>query len=113
VQAAYDAALGAPRRHAACLSILTPSAPLSADASSPERDMRSEEERCADAERAWEQMQVWLLSAPASSRQAALALVLDDRGQCQAFARSCEALEAVVCGLEGLQINNTRHGMRA
>lgn len=101
VQAAYDTALGAPRRHAACLSILAPASALQADAASPAHDDRSEEERCADAMRAWEQMQVWLMRAPRTSRAAALALVLDDQGDGGAFERGRIAIAEVVCGLEG------------
>ena len=101
VQAAYDAALGAPRRHAACLSILTPPDALQADAASPALDTRTEEERCAAAERAWEEMQGWMMQAPRSSRAAALALVLDDQGDGGAFRRAQEALGFVILGLEG------------
>ena len=101
VQAAYDASLGAPRRHAACLAVLTPVRALSADAASPAPDLRPEEERVAAAARAWEEMEVCLLSAPASSRAAARALVLDDQGDRWAFARAKPALIQMVRGLTG------------
>lgn len=76
--ARYDAAIGAPRRHAVCLRLLAPLDAMEATADSPAPDDRSEVERRNAAVNGWMAMQGWLgwVDKPAASQ--ALRVVVDD-----------------------------------
>lgn len=76
--ARYDAAIGAPRRHAVCLRLLAPLDVMEATADSPASDDRPEAERHASAVSGWMAMHGWLgwVDKPAASQ--ALAVVVDD-----------------------------------
>ena len=78
VWVAYDRALGAPNRHAACLRILLPVDRMEASASDPAPDDRPEEERYRSAISAWMAVQGWLGYCDGRARSACIAAVVDD-----------------------------------
>jgi hypothetical protein len=78
VWVAYDWALGAPNRHAACLRILMPVDRMEASASDPAPDDRPEEERYRSAISAWMAVQGWLGYCDGRARSACIAAVVDD-----------------------------------
>lgn len=91
VQAAYDRACGAPRRHAKCLALLAPTDVIEAGADSPPTDLRSPEEIDRQAVSAWMRLKGWLwLAGP--DAVGCEAVVIDD-AQC----RDAAALVRVLC----------------
>jgi len=60
VVTAYDAAIGAPRRHAVCLRLLVPIARMEATAETPPVDDRTPEDRDRQAVSALMQLEGWL-----------------------------------------------------
>lgn len=61
---AYDAAMGAPSRHAQCLRIMTPPDAMQTDASAPAPDTRDEVTRYQDAIRGLMTLDAWLQACP-------------------------------------------------
>lgn len=98
ITASYDAALGAPRRHATCLRLLAPVEEMSADASTPAKDDRTDEEKQRHAVSRWAMMQGWLGYTDAKARSEALRVVLDDA----AVSDPLGLLMALRCVSEGL-----------
>lgn len=78
ITAAYDAALGVPNRHPACMRLLTPVDETSADATTPPKDTRTDEEKQRQATAAWTRMHGWLSYTDGAARSEALRVVLDD-----------------------------------
>lgn len=76
--AAYDAAIGAPRRHAVCLSLLAPPETTEASADSPPPDLRSDTERHNQAVAAWMRLHGIMGSHDAATASMALRCVIDD-----------------------------------
>jgi hypothetical protein len=104
--AAYDAALGAPRRHPKCLGLLLPPEELSADASSPAPDTRTDEERQRHALNAWSDMTFWLSCAGPAAAAETSAAVLDD-APVKSGPRLIAALRCVADGLAGRPLTST------
>ena len=77
-QRAYDAAIGAPFRHARGLQLLVPQEALEADADTPPVDERSDEEKQRDATAARMRLEGWLGYTDKAARSEALSVVLDD-----------------------------------
>lgn len=77
-QAAFDFAIGAPKRHAACLRLLLPVEAMEADATTPPIDERSLEERQRDATRALMQIEGWLGYVDGATAAIAKRAVIDD-----------------------------------
>src|ERR1051325_1018076 len=78
VQASYDAAIGAPHRHAVCLRLLLPLEALEADATTPPKDERSDDERQRDAVNALMKMEGWLGYTDSAAASQAKRSVIDD-----------------------------------
>lgn len=76
--AAYDRAIGAPSRHAKSLGILLPTDEFSADASTPSRDTRTDEQKQRDAVMDYMAVEGWLGYVDKPARSAAINSVVDD-----------------------------------
>lgn len=98
-QAAYDAAIGAPRRHAECLRLLLPLEEMHTDASSPPIDTRTEVEKRNEAVSVWIRIQGWLANAKDVAGHCK-AVVIDD-APCKDPAGMVHALYCVVDGMKG------------
>lgn len=79
VWVSYDRAIGAPNRHPQCLRVLTPAETMTASASDPAYDDRSEEERYRAAINAYMAVHGWLGYTDGSARSACIAAVVDDK----------------------------------
>jgi hypothetical protein len=101
--AAYDAAIGAPRRHAVCMNLLTPTEPMEADASSPAPDMRDDADRARQAVSAYMRLQ-GALDHDKASGSVAQAVVIDD-APCKSPALLISALSRVSNLVSGKQIS--------
>lgn len=99
--AAYDRAVMAPARHPVCLRLLLPLEALTADASSPPLDDRTDEERERQAVSAWMAVKGWLAYVPKPVASAAWACIVDDA---PARAGLVTALRCVADGIAGRQI---------
>ncbi len=112
VTAAYDAACGAPRRHAVCLRLLVPLDPLTISADDPPPvDDRPEAERYLAAVAARERLFAWLSHADPLARLQAWQCVEDER--VRAPAALIRALRCVAEGMQGRAVKphaNPRHG---
>lgn len=100
VVTAYDAAIGAPRRHAVCLRLLAPTEAMHADASSPAPDERTPETKQRQAVAAWAQLDTWLGQGDKIAAGMAKRVVWDDQ-TCPDPAGLIEALRDVAWGLRG------------
>lgn len=100
VVAAYDSALGAPRRHAKCLRLLAPPDALSADSASPPLDTRTDAERLRHAVSAWMALHGWLGWVDVEAAGACMATVIED-APCRAPAALARALRCVSDGIKG------------
>lgn len=79
VQAAYDRAIDAPSRYPQSPRVLTPPDAMTADASTPSLDTRSEEEAAADATRAHLTLCGWLANTdPTIAHTARRVVIYDD-----------------------------------
>lgn len=103
VVAAYDAALGAPRRHAKCLRLLVPPDALAADSASPAADTRTDAERLRHAVSAWMALHVWLCWVDKPAAGVCMATVVDD-APCRDPAGLVRALRCVSDGIRGRQM---------
>lgn len=79
VQVAFDAAIGAPRRHAQCLRLLAPVDAMEVDASTPPADRRSPEEKQDAATSALMRLETWMGYADKAAAGEAKRVVLDDQ----------------------------------
>ena len=105
VTAAYDLALGAPRRHAKCLDRLTTLDALHADAASPAPDLRSDEERHRQAVTAWTTMHGWLAYTDRAAASACLRHVQDEPDEPIAdWTGIVLALRCVADGIHGRRV---------
>jgi len=75
---AYDRAIGAPGRHAKCLALLVPLSGMEADASTPPKDERSDEDRQRQAVSAMMQIEGWLGWTDKGAAGECKRVVLDD-----------------------------------
>lgn len=100
VVTAYDAAIGAPRRHAICLRLLAPADGMSADASSPPLDARTPEEKVRAATTALMALEGWLGYADKAAASVAKRVVLED-GYCGDEDGLIQALRCVSDGIKG------------
>jgi len=100
VVTAYDAAIGAPKRHATCLRLLAPIAALEADASTPPSDERTPREKQDDACAAIMRLEGWIGMADRLAITEAKRVVWDDAmvGDAQGL---IAALRCVADGLFG------------
>lgn len=101
--AAYGASIGAPSRYAKCLALLLPVDEMTADASSPAPDMRSDEEKARAAQRAWMELQGWLGHADAAARSAVIVCAVNDE-ECPDRLGMVMALRCVLEGMRGQAI---------
>lgn len=99
VIAAYDAAIGAPRRHAACLRLLAPTDAMKADASSPATDDRTPEQIQRDATSSLMRLEGWLGYADKTAASEAKRVVWDD----QIVTDGPAILSALRCVSDGLR----------
>ena len=98
ITVAFDASVGAPRRHAACLRLLAPTDEFSADATTPPVDTRSDEDKARAAEARWMAMHGWLGWTDSAAASVAKRCVLDDLACVDADA----LLRALRCVADGL-----------
>lgn len=103
VTAAYDAACGAPRRHAVCLRLLTPPDRLEVTAETPPLDDRPDAERSRAAVSAWMAMHSWLGRADKVDAGEALRVVIDDT-PARNPAGLVQALRCVADGVAGRRV---------
>ncbi len=103
VTAAYDAAIGAPRRHAVCMNLLTPPEPMEADAASPAPETRTDAEKARQAITAYNRMHVALFHEQASAI-VAQNVVIDDH-ECKSPGLLIAALSRVSNLISGKQIS--------
>lgn len=89
---AYDAAMGAPSRHAQCLRIMVPPAAMQTDASAPAPDPRDEATRHQDAIKGMITLEAWLKACPHGHEAK---LVVIDNQRCRNPAGLVETLHAV------------------
>lgn len=99
VVTAYDAAIGAPRRHAVCLRLLVPIEEMSADASTPPADERTPEERQVVAVSAYMALEGWLGWTDKAAMGEAKRAVWDDF-EVKDVAGLLSALRCVVDGMK-------------
>lgn len=103
VTAAYDAAIGAPRRHAVCMNLLTPPEPMEATAESPPPDTRTDADKSRQAVSAYMRLQ-GALDHEKASGSVAKAVVIDDH-ECKSPALLIAALSRVSNLISGKQIS--------
>lgn len=101
--ARYDAAIGAPRRHAVCLRLLAPQDVMEATADSPAPDDRPADERQNAAVKAWMAMHGWLGWADKRAASEAMRVVIDDERVTDADGLVL-ALRCVVDGIRGARM---------
>lgn len=75
---AFDAAMGAPRRHAQCLKLLLPVEEMSADSTTPQPDDRTDEERQDDAVARYQLLGELSGRAGPAAQDEALRVIVDD-----------------------------------
>jgi hypothetical protein len=104
---AYDAVIGAPRRHAVCLRLLAPASALEADASSPAPDDRDPETKQRRATAALMTLETWLGQGDKVAAGMAKRVVWDDQ-TCPDPVGLIEALRDVSHGLRGKKFPRRR-----
>lgn len=97
---AYDAAIGAPRRHAVCLRLLQGSSALEADAASPALDTRDDEAKARQAVAAMMRLEGWMGHGDKHAVTMAKGVVWDDQA-CPDGNALIEVLLDVAYGLSG------------
>lgn len=100
VVAAYDAAIGAPSRHAKCLRLLVPQEALEATADTPPMDERSPEDRHRQAVAAYMRLEGWLGHTDKAAASEARRVVLDD-GRARDIPGLLSALHCIADGMSG------------
>lgn len=103
VQVAFDAAIGAPRRHAQCLRLLLPVERMEATAETPALDDRTPEDRQRHATAALMQVDGWLGWTDSAAASQCRRVVLDDARVTDAEGL-VSALRCVSDGLSGRQM---------
>lgn len=103
VQLAYDRALQAPARHPECLRIMLPLDEMTADATTPPPDLRTDDERYTQAIAAWMRVQGWLGHADKGAAGLCKRVVVDDE-RCPDARLMVAALRCVADGLAGRRI---------
>lgn len=101
VWAAYDAAIGAPSRHAQCLRILAATGALTSDRARV--DDRTADERDTAAVTSWMRLQGWLDHVSRHDRSVTIAAVVDDH-PVTSWPGLARALECVADGIAGNRI---------
>lgn len=96
----YDAAIGAPRRHAVCLRLLAPTDEMATDADAPPLDTRSDADKMRQAVSALMSMETWLGYADKNAASEAKRVVVDDGICVDADGLIC-ALRCVSDGIKG------------
>ena len=105
VALAYDHAVRAPNRHPRCLAVLTPADAMTASASSPAPDLRSEEERDRRAVSDWMAMHGWLAYVDRAAAAACIRAVIDEPdGPVRDGAGVILALRCVSEGISGAMV---------
>lgn len=98
----YDAAIGAPSRHAKCLAILAPTEAMTADASSPAPDLRTDEDRYRQAIAAYMSLCGWLCHVEGRAQSLTIRAVIDEPDEaCVVWEAVHRALQCVVDGIKG------------
>lgn len=100
---AYDAAIGAPNRHAVCLRLLAPAEAMEADAATPEPDERTPREKQDDACAAIMRLEGWIGMADRLAISEAKRVVWDD-AQVSDAEGLVAALRCVADGLMGRRV---------
>ena len=100
---AYDAACGAPSRHAKCLQILAPVDAVEASAESAPIDTRSDDERSRSAVSAWMQLHGWLGYTDKAAASEAWRVVIQDEPD-RDVPGLLSALRCVADGVAGRKI---------
>lgn len=97
---AFDRVIGAPSRHAQCLRLLLPLDELSADASSPPLDERTDEERQDAAVRDLQWLEEWMGRAGEAAQLEACRVVWDDQParNVEAMLRALWNISDGICG---------------
>lgn len=103
VVAAYDAAIGAPRRHAKCLRLLVPQSALEATADTPPLDIRTTEDRHRQAVAAYMRLEGWLAHVDRAAMAETKRVVWDDVAARDARGLIA-ALECVADGVAGRKL---------
>lgn len=103
VVTAYDAAIGAPRRHAVCLRLLVPIEEMAADASTPPLDERTPEERQRQSVASYMLLEGWLGRTDKAAMGEAKRVVWDD-GEARDVLGLLSALRCVVDGMNGRRL---------
>lgn len=109
VQAAYDAAIGAPRRHATCLRLLAPQEAFETDASAPPLDTRTDAERLRHATTALMAVEGWLGYVEGRAASVCKRVVIDDE-RCSDADALCRALLCVSEGISGRRVTSRKKG---
>ena len=107
---AYDAAIGAPRRHAVCLRLLAPSDEMATDADAPPIDTRSDGDRLRQAVSALMSIETWLGYADKRDAGEAKRVVVDD-GICLDADGLIRALRCVSDGIKGRKMKYRGRGL--
>lgn len=101
-QLAYDRAIGAPNRHATCLRILSPSEPMTADASSPAPDYRTDDDKYRQAIAAQMRVEGWIGHTDARAISAFKQAVINDPdGPVRDWPGVLACLQCIAEGLRG------------
>ncbi|MDK3016533.1 hypothetical protein [Pseudodonghicola flavimaris] len=112
VVTAYDAAIGAPRRHAVCLRLLVPIERMEATAETPPVDDRTPEDRARQAVSAYMQLEGWLGWTDKAAMGEAKRVVWDD-AEARDVPGLLAALRCVSDGVKGRRmVWRGRHGNR-
>jgi hypothetical protein len=105
VWVAYDRAIGAPSRHAKCLSILAPAPAMSADAASPALDIRSQDDRDRQAVASYMTLCGWLGHVDGIAQSSVIGAVVDEPDHDgYDFAAIKRALLCVADGIRGRKL---------
>lgn len=99
----FDAAIGAPRRHAQCLRLLLPMEAFETDADAPAHDDRTEDDKYRQAISAKMAVEGWLGYVESYAASVCKQVVIDD-AHCQDPRALLRALHCVVDGIKGRKI---------
>lgn len=100
---AYDAAIGAPRRHATCLRLLAPSEAIEANAETPPVDDRTEQEKYDDAIARFMELEGWLGHVEGRAASICKRVVVDDE-RCTDPQALIRALFCIADGMSGRRV---------
>ncbi|MFC4731746.1 hypothetical protein [Salipiger abyssi] len=97
---AHDRAIGAPSRHAVCMRLLTPTDEMSADASTPPADDRTDEDKERSATRALMILEGWLGYTDKAAATEAKRVILED-SMARDLTGFMSALRCISDGIKG------------